>query len=203
MLAQGDTGNIVVALHFARQALRISKQVTLYTNGNVDNRIDIARIWEEALVNYNGVAKVDIRALLSNKKSVSSIVMEQQRHPDSFRAYRHDEGKLDKLRSFISSNADIVQDAASMVASAASTAFPPSLAILTAFTGVITTSKLVSEDYDMIESFFDVMHLFILRLSLLENKIPAQEAFQKHLITVFSSLLNLTGLARPSLHAVP
>lgn len=162
----------------------------------VDNRTDIARIWEEALDNYNGVAKVDIRALLSNKKSVSSIVMEQQRQLDSFRAYRHDEGKLDKLRSFISSNADIIQDAASMVAGAASAAFPPSLAILTAFTGVITASKHVSEDYDMIESFFDVMHSFILRLSLLENKIPVQEAFQKHLISVFSSLLNLTGLAR-------
>lgn len=162
----------------------------------VDKRTDIARIWEEALDNYNGVAKVDIRALLSNKKSVSSIVMEQQRQLDSFRAYRHDEGKLDKLRSFISSNADIIQDAASMVAGAASAAFPPSLAILTAFTGVITASKHVSEDYDMIESFFDVMHSFILRLSLLENKIPVQEAFQKHLIVVFSSLLNLTGLAR-------
>lgn len=34
MLAEGDTGNVVVALHFARQALRIAKQVTLYTNGN-------------------------------------------------------------------------------------------------------------------------------------------------------------------------
>ncbi|KAK2611673.1 hypothetical protein N8I77_005003 [Diaporthe amygdali] len=34
MLAEGDTGNVVVALHFARQALRLAKQVTLYTNGN-------------------------------------------------------------------------------------------------------------------------------------------------------------------------
>lgn len=112
----------------------------------VDNRTNIARIWEEALDNYNGVAKVDIRALLSNKKSASSIVMEQKRQLDCFRAYRHDEGKLDKLRSFISSNADIIQDAASLVTSAASAAFLPSLAILTAFTGVITASKHVTED---------------------------------------------------------
>lgn len=34
MLAEGDTGNVVVALHFARQTLRIAKQATLYTNGN-------------------------------------------------------------------------------------------------------------------------------------------------------------------------
>ncbi|RWA06389.1 hypothetical protein EKO27_g8723 [Xylaria grammica] len=34
MLAEGDTGAVVPALHFARQALRMAKQVTLYTNGN-------------------------------------------------------------------------------------------------------------------------------------------------------------------------
>lgn len=34
MLAVDDTGNVSVALHFARQALRLAKQVTLYTNGN-------------------------------------------------------------------------------------------------------------------------------------------------------------------------
>lgn len=34
MLAQGDVSNVVVALHFARQALRMAESVTLYTNGN-------------------------------------------------------------------------------------------------------------------------------------------------------------------------
>ncbi|KAI1123768.1 FAD/NAD(P)-binding domain-containing protein [Nemania abortiva] len=34
MLAEGKTGTVVHALHFARQALRMAKQVTLYTNGN-------------------------------------------------------------------------------------------------------------------------------------------------------------------------
>ncbi|KAH8726577.1 hypothetical protein GQ44DRAFT_650316, partial [Phaeosphaeriaceae sp. PMI808] len=34
MLAEGDTGAVVPALHFARQALRMVEQVTLYTNGN-------------------------------------------------------------------------------------------------------------------------------------------------------------------------
>lgn len=34
MLAEGDTGAVVPALHFARQALRMVDQVTLYTNGN-------------------------------------------------------------------------------------------------------------------------------------------------------------------------
>jgi thioredoxin reductase len=34
MLAEGDTGSVVPALHFARQALRMVDQVTLYTHGN-------------------------------------------------------------------------------------------------------------------------------------------------------------------------
>ena len=33
MLVEGDTAAVVPALHFARQALRIVDQVTLYTNG--------------------------------------------------------------------------------------------------------------------------------------------------------------------------
>lgn len=36
ILAAGDTGNVLVALHFARQALRLADQVTLYTNGNAE-----------------------------------------------------------------------------------------------------------------------------------------------------------------------
>jgi hypothetical protein len=85
---------------------------------------------------------------------------------------------------------------ATQVSNAASAAFPPSSAILTAFTYVMNASKHVSEDYDMIESFFDIMQSFLQRLSLLENKIPAQRAFQEFLIKVFSSLLILSGLAR-------
>jgi thioredoxin reductase len=34
MLAEGDTGAVIPALHFARQGLTISKHVRLYTNGN-------------------------------------------------------------------------------------------------------------------------------------------------------------------------
>lgn len=55
MLAEGDTGNVVVALHFARQALRISKQVTLYTNGNEE----LAKQLEEALAKAPAPMTID------------------------------------------------------------------------------------------------------------------------------------------------
>lgn len=122
--------------------------------------------------------------------------MEQQHQLETFKAFRHDKGKLDQFRSMISSNADIIQGAAKHVADAASAAFPPSSALLTAFTYVMNASKHVSDDYDMIEGFFGIMQSFLQRLSLLESKIPPQKAFQVFVINVFSSLLRLSGLAR-------
>lgn len=122
--------------------------------------------------------------------------MDQQRQLENFKVFRHDKGKLDKFRTMISSNADIIQGVAKSVADAASAAFPPSSAILTAFTFVMTASKHVSDDYDMIEGFFSIMQSFLQRLSLLENKIPPQRAFQIFLINVFSSLLKISGIAR-------
>lgn len=122
--------------------------------------------------------------------------MEQQHQLETFKKFRHDKGKLDKFRSLISSNADIIQGVAKHVADAASAAFPPSSAILTAFTLVMNASGHVSEDYDMIEGFFGIIQSFLQRLSLLEDKIPTQKAFQKFLINVFSSLMKLSALAR-------
>lgn len=48
MLAEGDTGAVVPALHFARQALRMVDQVTLYTNGNEQLANDLRATLEAA-----------------------------------------------------------------------------------------------------------------------------------------------------------
>lgn len=95
----------------------------------------------------------------------------------------------------IAENADMIQGAAKQVADAACVAFPPSSAILTAFTLVMTASSQVSADYDMIEGFFSIMRSLLQRLSLLENKIPVEKTFQTFLINVFSSLLYLFAKA--------
>ena len=126
----------------------------------------------------------------------SSFQEDQERQLTTFAIFRHNKEKLDKFRTLISRNADIIQRIATSVVDAACAAFPPSSAILTAFTFVMTASKHVSDDYDMIESFFKVMQVFLERLSLLEDKIPPQEAFQRPLVKVFSSLLKLSGIAR-------
>ncbi|KAI1170916.1 FAD/NAD(P)-binding domain-containing protein [Nemania sp. FL0916] len=48
MLAEGDTSVVIVALHFARQALRMADQVTLYTNGNEKLAEDLTTALEAA-----------------------------------------------------------------------------------------------------------------------------------------------------------
>lgn len=73
MLAEGDTGNVLVALHFARQALRISKQVTLYTNGNEE----LAKQLEEALAKAPAPMTVDSKKIkkLAKGPERSQIVL--------------------------------------------------------------------------------------------------------------------------------
>ncbi|KAH3966001.1 hypothetical protein HBH52_200240 [Parastagonospora nodorum] len=157
---------------------------------------DIAALWEEALNDYKRVTDIDMRGRLNMQRSVNTIMMDQQRQLENFAVFRHDKGKLDRFRTMISSNADIIQGVAQHVADAASAAFPPSSAILTAFTFVMTASKHISDDYDMIEGFFGIMQSFLKRLSLLEDKIPAERDFQIFVVTVFSSLLKLSAIAR-------
>lgn len=59
MLAEGDVNNVVVALHFARQALRMSKEVTLYTHGNEE----LAQQLREALKGAPAPMNVDSRKI--------------------------------------------------------------------------------------------------------------------------------------------
>ncbi|KAJ4391003.1 hypothetical protein N0V93_004602 [Gnomoniopsis smithogilvyi] len=64
MLAEGDTGNVLVALHFARQALRLANQVTLYTNGNAE----LAKQLTEALEAAPAPMTVEAKKIMRLRK---------------------------------------------------------------------------------------------------------------------------------------
>lgn len=162
--------------------------------GQTEARSDIGALWDEALNTYAETSNVPIRSIVASHKNVVAILIQQQHELDTFKQFRHNKGKLDKLQTLFASNADYVQAAAKQIAGAASTAFPPSSVILTAFTYVLTASKHVSDDYNIIESFFDVMHCFLRRLSLLEGRIPPRKEFHQDMMAVFSSILSLSGL---------
>lgn len=169
---------------------------------NEEEGTDTGALWQQALEDYardSGTEKErgpDLRQLDPGKWTVSAIRTEQKYQLDVFSQYRHDKSKVDKLRALVSHNSDIIVGVAGHVANAASAAFPPASAILTAFTYVMSASKAVSDDYDMIESFFDIMNSFLERLQILETKLPDSKNFKAVLMRVFVSLLGICAIAR-------
>lgn len=56
-------------------------------------------------------------------------------------------------------------------------------------------SKNVSDDFDEVARFFDIMSSLLERLSLLESKLPDAKDYKIILMRVFSSLMVLCGIA--------
>lgn len=157
---------------------------------------DIGTLWQEALIRYYEECGTDLRAVPPARLNIEHIIAEQDHQLLLFSEYRHNKGKVDKLRSLISKNSEIVVGVATHIANAASAAFPPSSAILTAFNYVMNASKVVSEDYDMIVSFFDIMNSFLERVSMLQSRMPSEWQFRRFLVNVFSAMMTLSAIAR-------
>ena len=173
--------------------------ITMGFNHNdimLNDDTDVGMLWQEALIVYHEECGTDLQAMPLSRRNLTHIKAEQDRQLLLFSGYRHDKGKVDRLRSLISANSDIVLSVASHIATAASSAFPPSSALLTAFNYVMSASKAVSEDYDMIVSFFDIMNSFLERISLLESRKPSDRQFNRFLVNVFSAMLTLSAIAR-------
>jgi hypothetical protein len=162
-----------------------------------DEASDLGLMWQQALDEYASESGgKDLRGTDSSQWNMGRILGDQEEQLQLFGVFRHDKGRVDKLRSLVSKNSQIIQSVASNIANAASSAFPPSTAILTAFNYVMTASKAVSDDYDMIVQFFDIVNSFLERVSMLEGRIPDMRPFQLHLMKVFKSLLVLCAIAR-------
>jgi hypothetical protein len=163
--------------------------------GTSDLPTDISLLWQEALVKYQKQTGINLGPSGKNV-NVAMIIADQDAQLKTFNTFRHDGGKVDKLRSLASRNVDIIQGIAKHIGDAASSSFPPSTVIITAFTFVLNASKMVTEDYDMIMSFYDLMNSFLERISLLESKLPPETVYRVLLTKVFVALLNMCAIAR-------
>ena len=65
VLALGDIAAVLPALHFARQGLRLSKEINIYTHGNED----LAKSLKEALENSPAAMNVDSRRIQKLSKA--------------------------------------------------------------------------------------------------------------------------------------
>ncbi|ORY68463.1 uncharacterized protein BCR38DRAFT_481948 [Pseudomassariella vexata] len=117
---------------------------------------DVGALWRQALDNYQSESGLGMRNTTQIQWSIDAIKNDQEKEVTAFRKYRHNQSRVDKIRTMFVRNADIISIIASML---------QTQPVRNAF-------KNVSDNYDMIESAFDVMHGFVQRLSLLEDKFP-------------------------------
>jgi hypothetical protein len=85
--------------------------------------------------------------------NVDEVLRETRSQDAKFRAFHHDETKIDNFRTLVSQSLGPIEKVGSMVASAASESFP-SKVTFTVVTYLIHTANSVSADYDEIVGFF-------------------------------------------------
>ncbi|KAF5492119.1 hypothetical protein CGCS363_v010369 [Colletotrichum siamense] len=158
---------------------------------STDDR-DVKDLWQEALKGYQGIVGFSLERKFDNVQSMLDFGTEQM---NKFHKFRHDKGKIDRLRTLLASNLDYVEKGANQIIEAASPAFPPAATIGTALTYILQACRSVSADYDIVIVFFEDMNSFLQRISILESRLPQKKAYQNCLMEVFTSLLNMCGFA--------
>ena len=154
---------------------------------------DMQKMWIDAINQYCRDNKRNPNEF-QNVRSIGALQKEHNDLVDGFARFRHNGKGVDKLRHLVNKNSDIILSAAKQISAAASASFPPAATILTAFTWIMKGAKDISADYDMIESFFDIMHSFLERISLLEGKLAAIPKYPIFLTRVFCSVLGICSI---------
>ena len=103
---------------------------------------DVSSLWNEAIKRYNGIAGVELQP---KYESVEAMVAYSTDQMDKFHTFRHDQKKVDKLRSLFAANIDLITSGAQLLINAAAPAFPPATALGTAFTYLISVGISSSE----------------------------------------------------------
>ena len=159
---------------------------------------DLANLWEEAIADFKGSTKLDLTQ--QHFRSMGEAMDSAKRQSERFSDWRHDSGKVDRVRSLLGNNLNSIQKVvtgAKMAADAAG-AFPPALPatmLMTAFTVVFQTFKDVKADYDRVSGFYTQMGSFFDQISMVENKSPKLGPFERCIRKVFSAMLTIAGIA--------
>jgi len=104
-----------------------------------DGVSDLAEVWRDAMASYYKATGQSLDTL-PRFRDVDSIMDYAQRETDLFDKFRHPPSKVDKLRSLLKANVGYIEAGAQQIAAAATPAFPPAAAIMTAFTYLLQVS---------------------------------------------------------------
>lgn len=153
---------------------------------------DVADIWRDALKAYKGIVGFD---LVQKFPSTTEMIAQGTNEMNNFHKFRHNEKKVDKLRTLFANNLDFLETGAQQLIAAATPAFPPAAAIGTAVTFMLSACRQVSADYDIVVVFFEDMNAFLQRIVILETRMPKYKAYQNCLMDVFTSFLTMCAFA--------
>ena len=99
---------------------------------------DVADLWKEALKSYKGIVGFDLERKFDN---VEAMLAQGTKEMSNFHKFRHNDKKVDKLRSLFAANLDYLEKGAQQLIAAAVPAFPPAAAIGTAITYMLSVRK--------------------------------------------------------------
>ncbi|KAH7108778.1 hypothetical protein EDB81DRAFT_430992 [Dactylonectria macrodidyma] len=156
-----------------------------------DNR-DVADLWCDALEAYHGITGIQLERKFDNADAMIGFGVNEMKN---FHKYRHNEKKVDKLRSLFAANIDFIESGAQQLIGAATPSFPPAAAIGTAVTYMLSACRQVSADYDIVVVFFEDMNSFLQRTVILETRMPKYKAYHNCLMDVFTAFLIMCGFA--------
>ncbi|KAJ4251856.1 hypothetical protein NW762_011153 [Fusarium torreyae] len=159
---------------------------------NTEEGRDVADLWKDALKAYKGIVGFDLEKKFD---SVQAMIDQGTHEMNNFHKFRHNDKKVDKLRTLFANNLEYIEKGASQLISAATPAFPPAAAIGTAITFMLGACRDQRADYDLVVVFFEDMNSFLQRTVILESRLPAHKAYQNCLMDVFTSFLTMCGYA--------
>ena len=205
-----------------------------------DDVTDLGALWNQGLDEYT--VKTGVNLKLPHYNNMSDAMTVATKQMDEFSRFRHNEGKVDKVRSAFGRHLSDIQKATVVVQTVASAAsvrqqetlpsvctglkltmpIPdcPScnascctgLGLYISSTGTCAfkttwvlyekssihttqTFQVMKADYDMILQFFDEMHSFMERISILEGRLPKLDQVSRCVMRVFTSMLNICAIS--------
>jgi hypothetical protein len=154
---------------------------------------DLAILWRNAFNAYNEKVgdegkklKLDGTELVV---SLNGVIGSVESSSKSFRKWRHDGNKLDKVRSIIGENLEYVQAIGDQVIDAATAAFPASGAIWTVVTFAIKACQKMSADYDQLLTLIGESGNFLKTLQIIEENVPNVQRYAEFVTEALTSLM--------------
>lgn len=105
-----------------------------------NNTRDVSDIWADAIRDYRGVSGKELKDRFAQFNGVEAMIRFGGQEMDKFHKFRHDSGKVDKLRGLFSDTMWLIEAGTQQAVAAAVPVFPPAAAIGTALTYMLSVS---------------------------------------------------------------